>query len=69
MNETRVVELRVRLPDSVALEVERLQDEDPEFLARVVLYGITRRSVYRHLDQRRPPPDFRQRQRGRLEDG
>lgn len=26
-----------------------MQKSDPEFLSRVVLYGLTRRSIYRHL--------------------
>jgi len=28
---------------------EKVQHADPEFLSRVVLYGLTRRSIYRHL--------------------
>jgi hypothetical protein len=47
--ETRSVQLRVRLPRELAAEVERVQESDPEFLSRIVMYGLTRRSIYRHL--------------------
>ena len=30
---------------------EEVQKADPEFLSRVVLYGLTRRSIYQHLRQ------------------
>jgi hypothetical protein len=49
MWETRSVELTVRLPRELAAEAEEVQRTDPEFLSRVVLYGLTRRSIYRHL--------------------
>jgi len=49
MWETRSVQLSVRLPQEVAAEAEQVQANDPEFLSRIVLYGLTRRSVYRHL--------------------
>jgi hypothetical protein len=39
----------VRLPRDVAAQAEEVQRTDPEFLSRVVLYGLTRRSIYRHL--------------------
>jgi hypothetical protein len=39
----------VRLPRDIAAEAEEVQRTDPEFLSRVVLYGLTRRSIYRHL--------------------
>lgn len=55
MLETCSVQLNVRLPREVAREAEEAQRNDPEFLSRVVLYGLTRRSIYRHLrDQREP---------------
>lgn len=28
---------------------EEAQKSDPEFLSRIVLYGLTRRSIYQHL--------------------
>ena len=49
MWETRSVQLSVRLPRDIANQAEEVQETDPEFLSRVVLYGLTRRSIYRHL--------------------
>ncbi len=52
MWETRSVQLSVRLPRDIAAQAEEVQEADPEFLSRIVLYGLTRRSIYRHLRQR-----------------
>jgi len=52
MWETCSVHLNVRLPRDIALQAEEVQKSDPEFLSRVVLYGLTRRSIYRHLKDR-----------------
>lgn len=49
MWETRSVQLSVELPRDIAAQAEEVQEKDPEFLSRVVLYGLTRRSIYRHL--------------------
>jgi hypothetical protein len=49
MWETRSVQLSVRLPRDIAAQAEEVQQSDPDFLSRVVLYGLTRRSIYRHL--------------------
>ncbi len=49
MWETRSVQLSVRLPADIAAQAEEVQESDPEFLSRVVLYGLTRRSIYHHL--------------------
>lgn len=49
MWETCSVQLNVRLPRDLAVQAEEVQKTDPEFLSRVVLYGLTRRSIYRHL--------------------
>ena len=49
MWESQSVHVNVRLPEHLAAEVEEVQKNDPEFLSRVVRYGLTRRSVYRHL--------------------
>jgi len=43
------VMLDVRLPRDVAAQAEEIQKTDPEFLSRVVLYGLTRRTIYWHL--------------------
>lgn len=53
MWETRSVTLDVRLPRDIAAQAEEVQRTDPEFLSRVVLYGLTRRSIYRHLREQR----------------
>jgi hypothetical protein len=49
MWETRSVQIKVRLPREIAQQAEEIQNSDPEFLSRLVMYGLTRRSVYRHL--------------------
>ena len=49
MWETCSVQLSVRLPRDIAVQAEEVQRTDPEFLSRVILYGLTRRSIYRHL--------------------
>lgn len=46
---TRSVQLDVRLPNDLAAEAEEVQRSDPDFLSRVVQYGLTRRSIYRRL--------------------
>lgn len=51
MWETCTVQLNVRLPRDLAEQAEEVQRTDPEFLSRVVLYGLTRRSIYRHLSE------------------
>lgn len=52
MWETRSVQLEVRLPRDIAEQAEEVQRTDPEFLSRIVLYGLTRRSIYKHLRDR-----------------
>lgn len=52
MWETCSVQLNVRLPKAIAEQAEEVQRTDPDFLSRVVLYGLTRRSIYRHLRDR-----------------
>ena len=51
MWETRSVQINVRLPKDIAAQAEEVQRSDPEFLSRVILYGLTRRSIYRHLQK------------------
>ncbi len=46
MWETRSVDLSVRLPRDIAAQAEEVQRTDPEFLSRVILYGLTRRAIY-----------------------
>jgi len=52
MWETRSVQINVRLPRDIAAQAEEVQRTDPEFLSRIVLYGLTRRCIYRHLQER-----------------
>ena len=52
MWETRSVELSVQLPREIADQAEELQADDPEFMSWVILYELTRRSIYRHLRQK-----------------
>jgi hypothetical protein len=52
MWETCAVELRVRLPKNVAAEVEEVQKRDPEMMSRIVLYAVTRRTIFDHLATR-----------------
>ncbi len=55
MWDTCSVQLNVRLPKDIAEQAEEVQETDPEFLSRVVLYGLTRRSIYRHLRDQKAP--------------
>ena len=52
MWETRSVQITVLLPHDIAEQAEEVQKTDPEFLSRVVLYGLTRRSIYHQLRER-----------------
>lgn len=52
MWETCAVELRVQLPKSVAVEVEKVQRTDPEMLSRILFYAMTRRTIYDTLVSR-----------------
>ena len=56
MWDTCSVQLNVRLPRDIAAQAEEVQKSDPEFLSRVVLYGLTRRSIYRHLRENAEAP-------------
>ncbi len=63
MMENRSVEIKVTLPHDIADQAEEVQRTDPEFLSRVVLYGLARRTVYhqlrsaeRHSDRTRALP-------------
>lgn len=52
MWETCSVQLTVRLPRDIAAQAEEVQRTDPEFLSRVILYGLTRRAIYDKLRSR-----------------
>lgn len=49
MSDTRPVELVLRLPNELADSVEEVRERDPEYLSRVIRYGLVRRAVYREL--------------------
>ena len=51
MWETRPVQITVLLPHDIAEQAEEVQKTDPEFLSRVVLYGLTRRSIYHAIKE------------------
>ncbi len=53
MWEKRRVTITIALPPDVADEAEKVQKSDPEFLSRVVLYGLTRRTLYRQIRDRK----------------
>jgi hypothetical protein len=52
MWDTCAVDLRVRLPRNVAAQVEEVQKRDPDMLSRIVLYAVTRRTIFDHLATR-----------------
>lgn len=52
MWDTCAVNLRVELPRGVAAQVEEVQKRDPEMLSRMVLYAVTRRTIFDHLATR-----------------
>lgn len=52
MWETRPVEFVLDLPHDIASTVEEVSDRDPDYLRRVIRYGIARRAVYQSLARR-----------------
>lgn len=40
---------KVVLPKDMGPELEAVQEEDPGYLSRVVLYALQRRVIFRHL--------------------
>lgn len=53
MWDTRPVEVVVQLPESLAEGVEEVQRNDPEFLNKVIRYGLARRAMFQELDRNR----------------
>ncbi len=51
MWDTRSVEFSIDLPVALADTVEEVRRRDPEYLQRVICYGMARREVYRALSQ------------------
>jgi hypothetical protein len=52
MWETRPVEFVLDLPNDIASTVEEVSHQDPDYLRRVIRYGIARRAVYQSLERR-----------------
>ena len=52
MWETRPVEFVLDLPHDMASTVEEVSHRDPDYLRRVIRYGIARRAVYQSLARR-----------------
>lgn len=51
MSDSRPVELVLRLPNDIADNVEEVRERDPEYLSRVIRYGLARRAIYRELQR------------------
>jgi hypothetical protein len=49
MWETCAVDLHVSLPRGVAEEVVDVQKRDPAELSRILMYVVTRRTIFHHL--------------------
>jgi hypothetical protein len=49
MWETCAVELRIRLPEPLAAEVEEVQRQDPDMLSRMLAYAMARRTIFDQL--------------------
>lgn len=58
MSDRCAVSLSVELPRTVAAEVEEVQRRDPEFLSWVLLYGMTRRTIYNRLSSTGPAEEI-----------
>jgi hypothetical protein len=56
MWDTRSVELSINLPAALADTVEEVRERDPEYLQRVILYGMARRAVYQSLSRQSDLP-------------
>lgn len=54
MPESRSVNLVVRLPIDLADEVEHICKTDPEFIEKVLAYGLVRRAVFTRLKEAGP---------------
>ncbi len=55
MSDSRAVTLVVVLQSELADEVEELQENDPEYLEKLLRYGVVRRAVYNRLQGALPP--------------
>ncbi len=57
MWESRPVELVLQLPEVVAVHVEQTQRTNPDFLSRVIRYGLIRRAIFEELRDTTDPPN------------
>lgn len=46
MWETCAIDLQVRVPRTVAAELEQVQRNDPEMLSRMLMYAVARRRIF-----------------------
>ena len=49
MWETCAIELQVKLPRTVAVELEEVQRTNPELLSRMLTYAVARRRIFDRL--------------------
>lgn len=49
MWETCAIDLKVKLPRTVAVELEEVQRTDPEMLSRMLTYALARRRIFDRL--------------------
>lgn len=49
MWESRSVDVVVQLPESLANHVREVREEDPEYLSRIIKYGLARRAFFHEL--------------------
>lgn len=59
MWDTCSINLEVRLPRDIAAAASEMQETDPEFLSRVLVYGLTRRAIFEHLREQKQGSDAR----------
>lgn len=55
MWDTRPVDFVVQLPADLAESAEEVRRTDPEYLRRVIRYGLVRRAIYEELDRSTRP--------------
>lgn len=68
MWDTRSVQLSIDLPVALADTVEEVRRRDPEYLQRVIRYGMARRAVYQALSRQIDPRSEQQSRFGPLTD-
>lgn len=56
MWDTRPVEVVLHLPEGLAEDVEEVQEDDPDFLKKVIRYGLTRRAMFEELKREMDEP-------------